>query len=165
MPTSDVWEPTNFGHPVEFSNAYLVASDYLRPFVGPRSVIPLDIPWVYLVLATALAVVVMRRLQVAWAIVLAMIAAVWLNLIGLAFTAMAVASRYTAIAVPVALILVCFALASVFARHPRLQRVLNPDMVRPETHELALVTLVVDSLAPPPADDYWIPKRTPARGR
>jgi hypothetical protein len=123
-----LWEPTNFGHPMEFSNAYLVATDYVEPFVGLESVIPLDLPWTYLVLATVLAVVVMRRLQVAWAIVLAMIGTVWLNLIGLFFTAMAVGSRYTAIMMPVALILVCFALAPVFRRRSRFKRVLNPEV-------------------------------------
>jgi hypothetical protein len=123
-------DPANFGHTIEFSNGYRAASDYIAPFVGGGSVIPLDLPWIYLVLATALAVVVMRRLRVAWAIVLAMIGAVWLNLIGLAFTAMAVSARYTTIAIPVALILVCFALALVFRRHSRLQGVLNPDVVR-----------------------------------
>jgi hypothetical protein len=121
---------SNFGHPIEFSNGYRVASDYIAPFVGSGSVIPLDLPWIYLVLATALAVVVLRRLRVAWAIVLAMIGAVWLNLIGLALTAMAVSARYTTIAIPVALILVCFVLALVFRRHSRLQGVLNPDVVR-----------------------------------
>jgi hypothetical protein len=124
-----LWEPTNFGHPMEFSNAYLVASDYLAPFVGHESVIPLDLPWMYLLLATALAVVLMRRLQVTWPIVLAMVATIWVNLIGLAFTAMAIGSRYTAIAMPVALIFVCFAFALLFRRRSSLKRVLNADVV------------------------------------
>jgi hypothetical protein len=124
-----VVDPTNFGHPIEFTNGFTVASDYIAPFVGAGSVIPLDLPWTYLVLSTVLAVVVMRRLQVARPLVLAMMGAVWLNLLGLAFTAMAISSRYTAIAIPVALILVCFALVPILARRSNLRRVLNPDVV------------------------------------
>jgi hypothetical protein len=126
-----VVDPTNFGHPIEFSNGYRVATDYIAPFVGAGSVIPLDIPWMYLVVATVLAVVVMRRLQVARPVVLGMMGVVWLNLLGLAFTAMAISSRYTAILFPVALILVCFAFVPIFARRSNLRRVLNPGVVGP----------------------------------
>jgi hypothetical protein len=118
----------NFGHPIEFSNGYRVATDYLAPFVGADPFIPLDIAGIYLLLATLLAVVALRRLKAAWAIVLVMIAAVWLNLFGLFFTAMASGARYMAIAIPVALILVCFVFAPAFLRHSRLRRVLNPEV-------------------------------------
>jgi hypothetical protein len=126
-----VVDPTNFGHPIEFTNGFRVATDYIAPFVGAGSVIPLDLPWTYLVVATVLAFVVMRRLQVARPVVLGMIGVVWLNLIALAFSAMAISSRYTAILFPVALILVCFAFVPIIARRSNLRRVLNPGVVGP----------------------------------
>jgi len=106
----------NFDNPLEFTSAYDRAVDYVEAWVGPTAAVPLDLPWPYLLLATACALVVRRRSGELGRAAVVMAAALWVNLASLGVGSAASSFRYTSLAVPVALVLAVYAFA---ARTPR----------------------------------------------
>lgn len=105
-------EPSNFGHPLEFSRGYDAATSYITTFVSPHATIPLDRAWIYLLVATGSAVFLLRRRPAAWLPIIVMVAAVWVNIGVLAFFSMSAGFRYVALLVPVALVLAIFSVAT-----------------------------------------------------
>ncbi len=103
--------PDNYGHPLQFERGYRAASSYIDLFVGPTSVLPLDLAWIYLVAGTVSGVCLIRRLRPSLLPVVVMLASVWFGLASLAFTAMASSFRYMALVLPISFSLTSVALA------------------------------------------------------
>jgi hypothetical protein len=124
-------EPTNFGHPPVLSRGYLAADDYITAFVGPSATVPLDSTWPYLIGGLAALVVVVRsgyrsvRLPA-----ILMVLVVWFNLATLAVSAMAATFRYTAVSVPIFLIMLVMATAVVARRRGALAGVIDATVLR-----------------------------------
>ena len=104
--------PANFDHPIEFTRSYDLAKGYINTFVGPASDLPLDLPWLYFLIATICAFRLHRRSDALGPLALTMTAAVWANLAALGVASIASSFRYTVIAVPVALVLAVYAMSS-----------------------------------------------------
>jgi hypothetical protein len=126
-------EPTNFGHPPVLSRGYLAASDYITAFVGPSATVPLDSTWPYLIGGLAALVVVVRsgyrsvRLPA-----ILMVLVVWFNLATLAVSAMSATFRYTAVSVPIFLIMLVMATAVVAWRRGALAGAIDATVLRTE---------------------------------
>jgi hypothetical protein len=97
---------TNIGHPLAFPNSYETATSVLGFFIGNHAKLPLDRPWVYLVLILG-AVGYLRRRRSGGLVIASMCVAIGLNQLVFFFAGMSAAFRYEFLCVPVALL--CFA--------------------------------------------------------
>jgi hypothetical protein len=109
-------EPTNFGHPIAFVNGYDAASDYIETFVGPDSIIALDLLWPYLLIATICLAYLWRRLGRLVMPLAVMLATAWLSVAVLGAVSMASSFRYGIVAVPLALVLLILTVTVAGAR-------------------------------------------------
>ncbi|MDX6726609.1 MAG: hypothetical protein QOK49_1414 [Baekduia sp.] len=100
----------NYGQPLLFPGDYRAAKSYVTTFVNSSAAVPTDLPWLYLGLSVGLAGLLWRRVRSRLAAALGLLVAAQFAL--LAMLAMGASFRYTAIAVPAALLL----LVHVFAR-------------------------------------------------
>lgn len=96
----------NFGQPISCNICYEVASEYIWDFVGNDPIVPLDIPWVYLLLSTVGAVYLWRRRGEIAVPILVMMATVWLNVLTLLAFAMGSGFRYGILIVPCSLVVI-----------------------------------------------------------
>ena len=72
-------EPTNYGHPLAFPRGYAVATGMLGWFIGLHAVVPLDRPWMYLLLAVSALAYLRRRRSPRTLLAASMCAAVTVN--------------------------------------------------------------------------------------
>jgi hypothetical protein len=110
-----VGQSSLFGAPPRFTNRNRQARNLLGKFAGPNSAIPLDIVFLYVVLAVAAALYLWRRWHRDRGLVLAIAMVAVLNVLLLLPATMATSYRYLALVTPLSMVLVAWAIAQFLA--------------------------------------------------
>jgi hypothetical protein len=103
---------SNFGHPLAFPNNYVKASDVLDSYIGTNATVPIDRPWIYLVLITGALIYMRRRRSKEMLLALTLAVAIALDQVVFFFTVMAAGFRYEDLVVPGGLLCLAYALAT-----------------------------------------------------
>jgi hypothetical protein len=104
--------PDNFGYGLAFPGRYATATSVLELFIGNRARLPLDRPWVYLLLLAAGLAVIDRTRSRTRALVASIAFGTVLNQVLLFFTVMSAATRYEYRITEVSLVVAVYAIAA-----------------------------------------------------